>query len=66
VWVPLQQEPVLSSGNGLLRQPISAWLRVIGRVRPGQNVDTVGPRLTGVLRQWMQHDSGYPSNWMPG
>src|SRR5207248_4466399 len=18
------------------------------------------------LRQWMQHDSGYPSNWMPG
>ncbi len=23
------------------------------------------PRLTGVLRQWMQHDSGYPANWMP-
>ena len=22
-------------------------------------------RLTGVLRQWMQHDSEYPSNWMP-
>src|SRR5271163_3880138 len=21
-------------------------------------------RLTGVLRQWMQNDSGYPSNWM--
>jgi predicted permease len=23
------------------------------------------PRLTGVLRQWMRNDSGYPSNWMP-
>jgi predicted permease len=65
VWVPLQQEPVVSNGNGLLRQPVSAWLRVIGRVRPGQNLDAVGPRLTELLRDWMQHDSGYPSNWMP-
>jgi predicted permease len=25
----------------------------------------MAPRLTGVLRQWLQHDSGYPANWMP-
>jgi hypothetical protein len=25
----------------------------------------MAPRLTGVLRQWMQNDSGYPANWMP-
>jgi predicted permease len=25
----------------------------------------MGARLSGVLRQWMQHDSGYPANWMP-
>src|SRR5207253_1692346 len=25
----------------------------------------MGPRLTAVSRRWMQHDSGYPSNWMP-
>jgi len=25
----------------------------------------MGPRLTQVLRRWMQNDSGYPSNWMP-
>jgi predicted permease len=66
VWIPLQQEPLISSNNGLLRQPISAWLRAIGRLRPGASIEGVGPRLTGVLRQWMQHDSGYPSNWMPG
>src|SRR5262249_35336631 len=65
VWVPLQQEPLINNDNGLLRQPTSAWLRAIGRVRPGQNLDPVGPRLTEVLRQWMQHDSGYPSNWLP-
>ena len=25
----------------------------------------MAPRLTGILRQWMEYDSGYPSNWMP-
>jgi len=64
VWIPLQQEPVINGEGSLLRQPISAWLRMIGRLRPGASVDGMGPRLTGVLRQWLQHDSGYPPNWM--
>jgi predicted permease len=65
LWIPLQHEPLIAGGNSLLRQPISAWLRVIGRLKPGASVDGMAPRLTAVLRQWMQHDSGYPSNWMP-
>jgi len=65
LWIPLQQEPLISGDTSILRQPISAWLRVIGRLRPGATVDGMGPRLTGVLHQWMQHDSGYPANWMP-
>jgi predicted permease len=65
IWVPLQQEPMINGEGSLLRQPISAWLRMIGRLRPGASIDGMAPRLTGVLRQWMQNDSGYPSNWMP-
>jgi predicted permease len=65
LWIPLQQEPLISGGSSLLRQPVGAWLRMIGRLRPGASVDGMAPRLTGILRQWMQHDSGYPSNWMP-
>ncbi len=65
LWLPLQQEPMVAGGGALLNQSISAWLRVIGRLRPGASVAGMGPRLTGVLRQWLQHDSGYPSNWMP-
>jgi predicted permease len=65
LWIPLQQEPLINGDTSILRQPISAWLRVIGRLRPGATTDGVGPRLTGILRQWMQHDSGYPPNWMP-
>jgi predicted permease len=65
VWIPVQQEPTIDGDGALLRQPVSAWLRVIGRLRPGASIDGMSARLTGVLRQWLQHDSGYPSNWMP-
>ncbi|MGH9159815.1 MAG: ADOP family duplicated permease [Vicinamibacteraceae bacterium] len=64
-WIPLQKEPVIGGDNSILRQPVSAWLRVIGRLRPGASTEGMGPRLTGILRQWMQHDSEYPANWMP-
>jgi predicted permease len=65
LWIPLQQEPLIDGDGSLLRQPVSAWLRMIGRLRPGASIDGMGARLTDVLRQWLEHDSGYPSNWMP-
>jgi predicted permease len=65
VWIPLQQEPIVAAAGSLLRQSSAAWLRAIGRLRPGASTSGVAPRLTGVLRQWMQNDSGYPFNWMP-
>jgi hypothetical protein len=57
LWIPLQQEPMINAGNSLLHQPISAWLRMIGRLRPGASIAGMSPPLTAVLRQWMQHDS---------
>jgi len=65
IWLPLQQEPMMDGEGGLLHQPVSAWLRMIGRLRPGASIQAMAPRLTGVLRQWMQYDSRYPANWMP-
>jgi predicted permease len=65
IWIPVHQEPLLAGEGELLHQPISAWLRVIGRLRPGASVAGMGPHLTAVLRQWLQNDSGYPANWMP-
>ncbi len=66
IWIPLQQEPVIDGTSALLNQPVSAWLRVIGRLRPGASITGIAPRLTGVLRVWLQHDSEYPADWMPG
>jgi predicted permease len=65
LWLPLQQEPLVNGQNTLLRQSISAWLRVIGRLKPGASTEGIGPRLTAILRQWMVHDSGYPAQFMP-
>ncbi len=64
IWLPVQQEPMMAGQGGLVHQSISAWLRIIGRLRPGASIDGMAPRLTGVLRQWLQNDSGYPANWM--
>jgi predicted permease len=65
IWIPLQQEPMIDRDGSLLHQPISAWLRMIGRLRHVATTQGMSPRLTGILRQWMQYDSGYPANWMP-
>ena len=48
------------ANGALLHQSVSAWLRVIGRLKPGASIAGMAPRLTGVLRQWMQNDAGYP------
>ncbi len=65
IWIPVQQEPLIAGDGALVHQSVGAWLRVIGRLRPGASIAGMAPRLTGVLRQWMVRDSGYPSNWMP-
>ena len=64
IWIPVQQEPLIDGEGELMHQPVSAWLRIIGKLRPGASTEGMSARLTGVLRQWMQNDSGYPANWM--
>jgi predicted permease len=64
LWIPIQQEPLIDGAGALLHQSIGAWLRMIGRLKPGASTASIGPHLTQVLRRWMQNDSGYPANWM--
>ncbi len=66
LWLPLQHEPLITGADtSLLRQPVSAWLRVIGRLRPEATTDGMDARLTALLRRWIRTEAGYPSNWMP-
>jgi len=64
IWIPLHQEPVIAGDGSLLQQSVSAWLEVIGRLKPGATVVGMEPRLTALLRQWIPNEAGYPSNWL--
>ncbi len=65
IWVPLQQEPLFRGQSSLLNR-FPAWLRVIGRLRPGASVQAVPDRLTSLLRNWLVSDSGMPADWLSG
>ncbi len=65
LWVPVNQEPILRSKSSLLHQ-FPAWLRVIGRLRPGASPNPMSARLTQLLRVWLVNDSGMPAEWMSG
>ncbi len=65
IWLPIQQEPAMNGKGSFLPATGLAWLRVIGRLRPNASVTGMAPRFTGILRQWLQHDSGFRADEMP-
>lgn len=65
IWIPLNQEPMLDGNNALLHR-FGAWLRVIGRLKPGASPNALPSRLTNLLRGWLVNESGFPAEWMAG
>jgi predicted permease len=61
LYFPIQQEPVLAGANTILNQPM-AWLRIIGRIRPGVKPESLNPRFSTIVRNWFLNDFGplYP------
>jgi predicted permease len=57
IFVPLEQEPMMAGKNSLLKQS-NAWLRIIGRLRPGAKTDSLAARYTTIMRQWVVNDLG--------
>src|SRR5260370_2406994 len=41
IWVPLHQQPLINAAGSLLRHPMSACLRMIGRLRPLASIDAI-------------------------
>ena len=65
IWIPLNQEPLIRGKESLLNG-FPAWLRVIGRLRPGASPNALPARLTDELRLWLVNDSGIPAEWISG
>jgi len=63
-------DPSSRSRSFAARTPYShhyqAWLRVIGRLKPGASPDALPGRLTSLLRGWLVDESGMPADWMSG
>jgi predicted permease len=57
IFLPLQQEPMLTGKNTLLKRS-NSWLRIIGRLRRGAKTDGLGARFTTITRQWLASDLG--------
>ncbi len=65
VWVPLANEPMVEgAGTSLWSQgkEDTAWLYLLGRVRPGTNIAALQDRLSAGLRQWMEAHVAYTAN----
>ncbi|MGA8152687.1 MAG: ABC transporter permease [Terriglobales bacterium] len=52
-WIPLSQEPVIDSTVRLLDIPLSDWLDVIGRIKPGADVKSIEAHMQVELQQWL-------------
>jgi predicted permease len=65
LWIPILQEPTFTGPNSFLHH-FQAWLRVIGRLKPGATPNAVPDRMTALIRQWLVNDSGMPAEWMTG
>ncbi len=65
VWIPIHQEVLIHGSSAFLNQ-FTAWLRVIGRLRPGASIEGLSGRLTNELRLWLVNESGMPADWMAG
>ncbi len=62
-WLPLQQEPLYNGQNALMKNQMSNWLYVIGRLRPGASVNGLDARLTPVLQRWLRNEDPIPAEF---
>jgi predicted permease len=52
-WLPLTTEPLIEGATSRLKNPRSAWLDVIGRLRPDTNPKTLEAQLQVELHEWL-------------
>ena len=62
LWIPLQTEYLTDAEGSFNLVPASAWLRLIGRKRPGASLAGVGEQFTANLRHWLVSDAAMMPN----
>ena len=62
LWIPLQTEYLTDAEASYNLVHSSAWLRVIGRLRPGAKLGGASSELTSLLRHWLVSDADMMPN----
>jgi predicted permease len=62
LWIPLSTEPLIEAENSILHVAPSNWLYVVGRVKPGINVQGLQGKMTASLQQWLSTRVEYTRN----
>jgi len=57
LWIPLQTEYLTDADASYNQVHSSAWLRLIGRLRPGARLAGVSSELTAFLQHWLVSDA---------
>jgi predicted permease len=58
LWIPLTMWGQVVPGRNLLQSPATAWLRTIGRLKPGISASQAEVRLTPVMRRQLEEIFG--------
>jgi predicted permease len=65
LFYPILKQPVFAGPNSFLHH-FQAWLRVVGRLKPGATADALPARMTTLIRQWLMNGADFPADWMSG
>ncbi|HMD21051.1 MAG TPA: ABC transporter permease [Alloacidobacterium sp.] len=65
LFYPILKQPVFAGPNSFLHH-FQAWLRVVGRLKPGATADALPARMTTLIRQWLVNGADFPADWMSG
>ncbi len=57
LWLPIGQEPAMRTSGSLVGRANTDWLRIIGRLAPGQSRASVETTATNLHRQWLLSQS---------
>jgi len=62
LWLPLSLEPQIDGANTILNVPVSNWLYVVGRLKPGGSPSALQGKISNILRNWLSTQKNYTEN----
>jgi predicted permease len=60
IRVPIQMKPIMTPGWDRLGDRRSQWIQMFARMKPGETIDSVRPKLQGIFHQQLEYEINLP------